>query len=69
MAVSRPPEAGTLLIAALLIMVLAFSGYWITTYADPDTAGRPWDLVRWFLYGAGAIIGVALVMYLRRGRG
>jgi hypothetical protein len=65
---SGPPESGTLVIAALLLMVLAFSGYWITSYADPSTSGRPWVLVRWFTAGGAVILVVAFLLYMRRGR-
>ena len=68
MATSRPPEAGTLVIAALLLMVLGFSGYWITLYANPDNPGRPWEIIQWFLGGAVVILVAALVLYLRGGR-
>jgi uncharacterized membrane protein YidH (DUF202 family) len=69
MALGRTPEAGTLVIAALLLLVLAFAGYWITEYADPRQAGAPWALVSWFLAGATLIIVVALVVYLVRTSG
>jgi hypothetical protein len=69
MPASGPPEGGTLVIAALLLLGLAFSGYWITSYADPNTVGRPWVLVRWFVGGGAAILVVAFLLYMRRGRG
>ena len=47
MARSEPPEAGTLLIAALLLLLLAFAGTWIIAYVEPNT--NPWRIVPWFL--------------------
>lgn len=68
MPASGPPETGTLVIAALLLMVLGFTGYWITSYSDAATAGRPWVLVRWFTAGGAVILVVAFLLYMRRGR-
>jgi hypothetical protein len=67
MAVVRRPEAGTLVIAALLLLVLAFAGYWIIEYANPRNPDAPWELVPWFLAAGGIIIAVGLVVYLMRG--
>ncbi len=61
----EPPEAGTLIIAALLLLVLGFAGYWIADYAA--SSGKPWDAVPWFLAAGAAIVVVGIVVYLRRG--
>ena len=53
------------MIAALLLLVLAFAGYWIMEYADPSNPDEPWALVPWFLAGGGVIIAVGIVVFLR----
>jgi hypothetical protein len=53
---------GTLLIAALLLLALAFAGNWIIEYVKPG--GRPWALLPWFGAAAGIFIVVALLAYL-----
>lgn len=55
MARSGPPELGTLIISALLLLTLAFAGNWIIDYSK--TGGAPWASAYWFA-GAGAIIVV-----------
>lgn len=60
-----PPEAGTLIIAALLILALGFAGYWIVEYAQ--TGGAPENLLPWFGIAAGAIIVVGLLVVVARG--
>jgi hypothetical protein len=62
----QPPESGTLVIAALLILALVFAGEWIITYVQPG--GHPAALFPWFLGAAAAILVVAFVIYLSRGR-
>ena len=52
------PEGGTLIISALLILALAFAGYWIIQYAQ--TGGPPSGLFPWFGIGALAIIVVGI---------
>ncbi len=66
MASSSTPEGGTLIIAALLLLVLGFAGMWIIAYAAPDR--NPWALVPWFTGAAGIIIviGVALILFGER---
>jgi hypothetical protein len=66
MATDEPPEYGSLVIAALLLLALAFAGYWITTYVQPGA--DPWSLLPWFALAAGVIFAVALAGYLRPGR-
>jgi hypothetical protein len=53
------PEAGTLIIAALLILTLAFSGYWIAEYAT--SGDHPWAATRWFAVAAVVIVVVGLL--------
>jgi hypothetical protein len=62
----QPPESDTLVIAALLILALVFAGEWIITYVQPG--GNPAALFPWFLGAAAAILVVAFVIYLGRGR-
>lgn len=64
MAASEPPESSTLIIAALLILALAFAGSWIITYVQPG--GDPWRLLRWFGAAAAVILVVGLVVVLVR---
>ena len=59
----QPPEHGTLLIAALLILALLFAGYWIMTYVQPGA--NPWALLPWFGLAAAVIILLGLLTYLR----
>jgi hypothetical protein len=66
---SKPPETGTLVIAALLLLVLGFAGYWIVEYADPNRTGRPWVLAEWFGIAALVIVVVGLLVFMRRGSG
>lgn len=67
MAGDQLPESGTLLIAALLILGLAFAGSWIIAYVEPDS--NPWAIVPWFLLAAGLLVAVAILLFIRRGRG
>lgn len=55
----EPPERGTLLIAALLLLGLAFAGAWIIAYVQPE--GEPGRIVPWFLVAAAAIVVVGLL--------
>ncbi len=67
MATFEPPEKSTLIIAALLILALAFAGAWIITYVEPG--GDPWGLLPWFGAAAAVILVVGLIVGLARGRG
>lgn len=69
MAAVRPPEAGTLVIAALLLLVLGFAGYWIMQYADPHRVISPWVTAGWFLLAGVLIITAGVLLFLRRSRG
>lgn len=61
------PGNGTLVIAALLTLGLLFAASWILFYVEP---GRdPRALVPWFGGAAAVIVALALVSYVRRGRG
>ena len=64
MANGQPPEAGTLLTAALLLLALAFVGYWI--YAS--AGNEPLVLAPWFLVAAVALIVVSIVINVVRAR-
>jgi hypothetical protein len=66
MARNDAPEGGTLVIAALLLLVLGFAGVWIVSYVEPDT--NPWAIIPYFLAAAGAIVVVGLTMIVLRGR-
>lgn len=66
MASKQAPEAGTLLIAALLLLVLGFAGSWIIAYVQPDR--NPWALVPWFTGAAGVIVVVGMILIVVRGR-
>ena len=69
MASGQAPETGTLVIAALLLLVLGFSGYWIIEYSNPDIGGAPWGLVKWFLVVAALIVVLGFLIFMRRGGG
>jgi hypothetical protein len=64
MAASEPPESSTLIIAALLILALAFAGSWIVAYVQPG--GDPWRLLPWFGSAAAVILVVGLIVVLVR---
>jgi membrane protein implicated in regulation of membrane protease activity len=58
-----PPEYGTLIIAALLILALAFAGNWIIAYVQPGRSPRA--LLWWFGIAAIAIVVGGLAVYMR----
>jgi len=58
----QPPEYGTLIISALLLLALAFAGSWVITYVRPDA--NPWALLPWFGVMAAIIVVIGLVGYL-----
>lgn len=63
----RPPETGTLIMAAYLLLALVFAGYWITSYANEGS--HPWGLFSWFGAAAVAIAVVGFLAYARRSPG
>ena len=64
MANDDSPEYGTLVTAALLILALAFAGYWIYSYVGDQ--GTP--LAPWFAVAAIAIVVLGILNYARRRR-
>ena len=64
MADDDSPEYGTLVTAALLILALAFAGYWIYSYAS----GTGEHLAPWFAVAAIAIVVLGILNYARRRR-
>ena len=66
MARGDTPEAGTLLIAALLLLLLGFAGTWIIAYVEPGQ--NPWVIVPYFLTAAAVIVVVGLLAIIVRGR-
>jgi membrane protein DedA with SNARE-associated domain len=64
MADDDSPEYGTLVTAALLILALAFAGYWIYSYVGDQ--GTP--LAPWFAVAAIAIVVLGILNYARRRR-
>lgn len=67
MAEPDPSEQGTLVIAVMLLLALAFAGYWIATYARLQSP--PWHLLPWFLLAQAVVGGLGLLASMRRGRG
>ena len=65
MARSGPPELGTLIISALMLLTLGFAGYWIITYSK--TGGAPWESAYWFAGAGAVIVVVGLIVGLSRG--
>jgi len=64
---SQPPESGTLVIAALLVLALVFAGSWVVAYVTP---GRdPKALIPRFVAAAAVLVALAIFLYVRRGRG
>ncbi|MGH7785531.1 MAG: hypothetical protein ACRERC_01620 [Candidatus Binatia bacterium] len=66
MARGGPPELGTLIISALMLLTLGFAGNWIIDYSR--TGGAPWSSVYWFAGVGAVIVFVGLVVGLTRGR-
>jgi uncharacterized membrane protein len=64
MANDQPPESGTLLTAALLLLALGFVGYWIYTTAGNE----PQVLAPWFIVAALVLIVLAIVISVMRAR-
>jgi len=52
---NAPPEHGTLIVSAYLLLGLAFAGTWIFSYAGRGHA--PWELMPWF---GGAAVGITV---------
>ena len=59
----EPPERGTLIMAALLLLALALAGSWIVASVEPGR--NPRALLPWFGVGAAVIIVWGLVTYIR----
>ena len=57
-------EGGTLLMAALLVLCLAFAGAWVVGYVSGD--GRPWELVWYFAIAASGVVAAALIAFTIR---
>jgi hypothetical protein len=57
---------GTLVIAALLTLGLAFSAFWILYYVTPGEDPR--TLWPWFGAAVGVILALAFVYNVRQGR-
>jgi len=55
----EPAEHGSLVIAALLILAIAFAGSWILAYVRPGT--NPWSIVPWFGIAAAIIVLLGIV--------
>ena len=66
MAVSQTPEAGTLVVAALLIEAVVFAGLWIDAYVS--NTHPPWHLLPWFGVGTAVIVVVGLLLAITRRR-
>jgi len=60
----EPPEEGTFVIIALILLSLLFAGLWIVFAVGPNH--NPQVLFPWFGAGVVAIIVVGLLSYLRR---
>lgn len=57
---NRPPVGGTLIVASLLILAIAFAGVWIFEYVKPNSE-KPWAILPWFAIAAGVIVLIGLV--------
>ena len=55
----EPPEHGTLVIAALLLLAISFAGSWILAYVRPGT--NPWSILPWFGVAAAIIVILGIV--------
>ena len=58
---NRPPVGGTLIVASLLVLAIAFAGVWIFQYVEPSNNSYPWGILPWFALAAGAIVLIGLV--------
>jgi len=63
----RTPEHGTLVIAGLLLLALAFAGYWIDAYVTPGADIR--SAVPWFGFAGAVIVVLGIATYAWRGAG
>lgn len=61
---SAAKEHGTMVIAALLLLVLLFAAYWIATAV---TGADPRGAIPWFGLAAVTIIVVGILTYVRSG--
>ena len=59
--------AGSMIIAALIVLGIVFAGAWITFYVDP--ARNPRVLFPWFGAAVAAIIVLGVLIAMRQGRG
>lgn len=66
MADSGPPSQGSMLMAALLVLALVFTGAWIYVTAAPGEDAT-W-LLPWFGAAAAAILLIGFIVLLRGGR-
>lgn len=67
MPTDRPPREGSLIVAALIVLGLVFSGHWIVSYVNED--GNPWAIAPWYGLAALIIVLFGIVTNSRRGRG
>jgi len=57
------PGKGTLVVAALIVLGIVFTGHWIVSYVQST---NPWAIIPW--YGVAAVL-IIVLGNLSRGRG
>lgn len=53
---------GSLIVAALIVLAIVFTGHWIVSYVRTT---NPWAIIPW--YGVGAVLIIVFGMLVRRG--
>ncbi len=62
----QPQGNGTLVVAMLLILGLAFASYWIQSAVS---VSGDYSFVPWFVAAVVAVLVLGFLAYVRRGRG
>ena len=62
MAPEKPPAKGSLIVAALIVLGIVFTGHWIVSYVQTT---NPWAIIPW--YGVVAVLIIVVGNLSRRG--
>ena len=58
----KSPGQGSLIVAALIVLGIVFTGHWILTYVQTT---NPWSIIPW--YGVAAAVIIVFGNLYRRG--
>ncbi|HKT34625.1 MAG TPA: hypothetical protein VJR03_07320 [Nitrospira sp.] len=58
----KSPGKGSLIVAALIVLGIVFTGHWIVSYVQTT---NPWAIIPW--YGGAAVLIIVLGNLYRRG--